>query len=259
MSSQHAEIVEKLQDHMARAGYAPGTINQRCARVQALPVSPEVATQADVLASLPVGTSAATKRVYVAALHAAYRDLMMLGLAHHDPTIGIRLPSRGRTNPRPLTDEQLATLMAGDGPERSWTVLGAYAGLRSAEVVNLYAEDLVRTDYGYALEVIGKGNVAGLIPAHPEVVALFERGAQRGPLWRMRPDTMSTRWGAWASDLGLPGLKFHQLRHTYGTRLYRQTQDLLVTSKLMRHANVNTTTVYTQLADDSGFAAVAGL
>jgi len=259
MSRRHAEIVEKLRDHLQRVGYAAGTIEQRCNRLAALPVSPDVATQADVMASIAGRTSPATKRVYVSTLHAAYRDLIMLGVCGHDPTIGIRLPSRGRTQPRPLSDEQLELLMANHCPERAWTILGAYAGFRASEVVNLFAEDLVKTNYGYAVEVMGKGNVRGLVPAHPLVVELFERGAQRGALWRMRPDAMSTRWSAWASELGLPGLRFHQCRHTYGTRLYRQTQDILTTSKLMRHNNINTTTVYTQLADDSGYAAVANL
>lgn len=257
-ATRHAKMVETLRQHLIRSGYAPGTIEQRCARLAALPVPPDRATQADVLVSLGTGTKPASKRVYVASLHAAYRDLMALGLVDHDPTIGIRLPTRGRTEPRPLTDEQLGVLMDARGPERAWTVLGAYAGLRASEVVNLYAEDLVKTDHGYALEIVGKGDVKSLVPAHPEVVALFEP-AMRGPLWRMRSDSMSHRWSSWAADLGLPGLRFHQCRHTYGTRLYRQTQDLLVTSKLMRHANINTTTVYTGLADDAKFQAVAGL
>ena len=258
VATRHAEIVETLRGHLNRAGYAPGTVEQRCNRLLALPVSPERANQADVVASLGVNTSPQSKRVYLSALHAAYRDLIMLGVVHHDPTIGVRLPTRGRTTPRPLTDEQLLRLLDGRGPERAWTVLGAYAGLRAAEVVNLYAEDLTMTAYGYAIQVVGKNDVKSLIPAHPLVVDLFAPG-QRGPLWRMRPDTMSQRWGVWAENLGEPGLRFHQLRHTYGTRLYRSTQDLLATSKLMRHANINTTTVYAGLADDTGFKAVANL
>lgn len=256
---RHADILEKLELHYLKAGYAPDTIKQRLSRMEALPVHPTVATQADVLASLPARTCPATKRVYLSSLKASFRELMLLGIVDHDPTVGVRLPKRGRGEPRPLTDDQLRILLAQSGPERSWTVLGCYAGLRSAEVVNLYAEDLVMTDYGYAIEVLGKGDVKSLIPAHPEVVALFERGAQRGPLWRMRPDSMSGRWTAWAAELGLPALRFHQCRHTYGTRLYQQTQDILTTSKLMRHANINTTTVYTRLADDSTYQAVANL
>jgi integrase len=258
MTSQNTFVIESLRNHLTSVGYAEATITQRCARLAALKVPIGEATQSDILASL--GTvSPRSKRVYVGSLKSAYRDLMQLGLVHHNPCEGIRLPTPGRREPRPLPDEALAVLMAGSGPERDWTVLGAYAGLRSAEVVHLYAEDLVTTQHGHAIEVEGKGNVKSLIPAHPEVVAIFARAPERGPLWRMKPDSMSGRWSAWAGHLGLPGLRFHQLRHTYGTRLYRLTQDLLLTAEMMRHSNINTTTIYAKLGEGKGYAAVSGL
>jgi integrase len=44
---------------------------------------------------------------------------------------------------------------------------------------------------------------------------------------------------------------FHQCRHTFGTRLLLASDhDLLLTSKMMRHANVSTTMGYVKLADD---------
>jgi integrase/recombinase XerC len=239
-------------------GYSEHTIVQRCNRLAALKVPIAQATQADILASLGTA-SPRSKRVYVASLKSSYRDLMHLGLAHHNPTDGIRLPSPGRAQPRPLTDAQLEQLLAGSGMERAWTILGAYAGLRASEVVHLYAADLVTTQYGQALEVAGKGNVKALIPAHPLVVGVFDDAPARGPLYRMRPDSMSGRWAQWAGNQGLPGLRFHQLRHTYGTRLYRLTQDLLLTAEMMRHSNINTTTIYAKLADHKGYAAVSGL
>jgi integrase len=262
MSREHAEnteIISALRAHLTRLGYAHGTIEQRCARLAAIQVPLAKATQADVLASLPPRASPKSKRVYVSAMSSGFRELINLGLVNHDPTVGIRLPSPGRSMPRPLTDDQLSLLLAGSGPERAWTILGAYAGLRAAEVTHLYAEDLVHTAYGQAIEVVGKGNVKALIPAHPLVVKVFADGPSHGALWRMRPDSMSTRWAAWAGDLGLPGLRFHQCRHTYGTRLYQHTQDLLVTAEMMRHSNINTTTIYAKLADGRGHAAVVGL
>ena len=44
----------------------------------------------------------------------------------------------------------------------------------------------------------------------------------------------------------------HQLRHLAGTRWYRQSGDVLLTSSLMRHQSVATTQVYAKLADDRG-------
>ena len=255
---RHARTIEKYEAHAMRLGYAPGTVEQRVARLRALPVPPEDATTADVLASLPGDVKPSTKRVYLGALRAAYRDLITLGLVERDPTIGIRIPGVGRKIPRPLTDDQVETLLAERGRERDWTALGCYAGLRASDVVSLYAEDLVRTSSGMAIRLTGKGNVESMIPAHDVVVDVIRRQASRGPLWRMQAASMSHRWSSWAYDLGVSG-RFHQCRHWFATNVYRQSGDLLVTRDLMRHTSVATTQIYTAVDPEKHYLAVAGL
>lgn len=255
---QHAQTIEKYAAHAIRLGYAPGTVEQRVARLRALPVPPEEATTADILASLPRDAKPSSRRVYLGALRAAYRDLMTLGLVDHDPTVGVRIPGVGRTLPRPLTEDQVATLVAEKGRERDWTVLGCYAGLRASDVVGLYAEDLVRTRSGMALRLHGKGNVEALVPAHDLVVDVITRQATRGPLWRMQPGSMSHRWSSWAYDLGVSA-KFHACRHTFATRVYGQTSDLLLTRDLLRHTSVATTQIYAAVEPEAQYRAVSGL
>ena len=255
---QHAELIEKYEAHAMRLGYAPGTVEQRVTRLRALPVPPEVATTADVLASLPAQAKQSTKRVYLGALRAAYRDLMTLGLVDRDPTVGVRIPGVGRTLPRPLSDEQATTLLAERCRERDWTVLGCYAGLRASDVVSLYAEDLVRTGSGMALRLHGKGNVEAMVPAHDLVVEVIGRQATRGPLWRMTPQSMSNRWSSWAYDLGVSA-RFHQCRHWFGTNVLRSSGDLLVTRDLLRHQSVATTQIYAAVEPEAQYRAVSGL
>lgn len=255
---QHAEIIEKYEAHAMRLGYAPGTVQQRVTRLRALGVPPEDATTADVLASLPADSKQATKRVYLGALRAAYRDLLSLGLVQRDPTIGVRIPGVGRNLPRPLSDEQVQALLAERGRERDWTVLGCYAGFRASDVVSVYAEDLVRTGSGMAVRVHGKGNVEALIPAHDLVVEVITRQATRGPLWRLQPASMSHRWAAWAYDLGISA-RFHQCRHWFGTNVLRSSGDLLVTRDLMRHTSVATTQIYAAVEPEAQYRAVSGL
>jgi integrase/recombinase XerD len=48
----------------------------------------------------------------------------------------------------------------------------------------------------------------------------------------------------------------HSLRHSFATDLYRQTKDLLTTSKALGHASVATTEIYTHLVDDELEAAL---
>src|SRR5450759_5139414 len=43
---------------------------------------------------------------------------------------------------------------------------------------------------------------------------------------------------------------FHTLRHRYGTIAYKATGDILAVSRLMGHANINTTKVYAAANDE---------
>lgn len=252
--------VDRLEMHLTALGYAPGTVEQRIRAFRRLPVSPSQATRDDVMAVLHAGLSADTRRIYLSALRSGYRELLNLGLCSHDPTVGIRLPGRSRRTPRPLAPDACDRLLAVPGIERTWTVLGMYAGLRAAEAAGLYIEDLVSTQSGRALHVEGKGGVRATIPAHPLVVQAVEStGRLRGPVYRITPGALSSRWGAWASGILGTRVTFHQCRHTYGTRLYKLTNDILVVRDLMRHASVATTQSYTQVDDERGYSAVAGL
>ena len=51
----------------------------------------------------------------------------------------------------------------------------------------------------------------------------------------------------------------HQLRHTFGTELYRLTHDLGLTQDLMGHSSPGTTARYTSWSRDDAMAAVAAL
>jgi integrase/recombinase XerD len=48
----------------------------------------------------------------------------------------------------------------------------------------------------------------------------------------------------------------HMLRHSFATDMYRQTKDLLTTSKALGHARVATTEIYTHLVDEDVEAAM---
>jgi integrase/recombinase XerC len=50
-------------------------------------------------------------------------------------------------------------------------------------------------------------------------------------------------WLAWAG-IQRPGLSVHSLRHTFGTRLYRKTHDLVLTGRALGHRTTEATLVY---------------
>jgi site-specific recombinase XerD len=45
-------------------------------------------------------------------------------------------------------------------------------------------------------------------------------------------------------------MNFHGLRHTFATKLLRSTGNLRLVQKACRHANVNTTVVYTHVTNE---------
>lgn len=164
--------------------------------------------------------------------------------------------------PRPAGRDVVAAVLA-DGSEPWITVclLGSLAGLRAADCCRQLREDITEETI-YVRN--GKGNKSAELPCHP---AIWEHVRDKpagllvvGRGGRPRsPKNLSADFNVYLSRLGLPHTKPHQLRHLYGTSLYRSTGDILLTSKLMRHASVSTTMIYTEVADDAKTAAVRGL
>ena len=60
----------------------------------------------------------------------------------------------------------------------------------------------------------------------------------------MDPDHLSSYWGDVLDGLGLPHVRFHDIRHTFATRAIEQGIDVATVSGLLGHADVTTTTHY---------------
>lgn len=77
---------------------------------------------------------------------------------------------------------------------------------------------------------------------------------------RISTRAMQDRFAVWQERAGFERhLKFHELRHTCGTNLYRKTKDLLLVQRQMRHANIETTVIYTHPSDEDVRRGVEGL
>lgn len=51
-------------------------------------------------------------------------------------------------------------------------------------------------------------------------------------------------------------MRYHQLRHRFGTAVYRTTHDLLLTTLLLRHARTSTSAGYAAVGRDDSRQAV---
>lgn len=249
--------------YLAAEGMSAETVRQRIYLLRGIEVHPAKATSEDVVAFLNSRQlSQHSKAAYLTVLRSVFADLQRIGLVDHDPTVRLKTPRTPRRSPRPISAEQLAALetLPKASDAYAWTILGAYAGLRVGEVCSLTGDALQQRSSGLVLAVTGKGGLVADIPAHPKVVEVMRPydGLQR-PIWPMWPQSMNRRWQREAATVGVEGVVFHQLRHSFATRLTRAGVDLLVIADLCRHASVATTQRYAKVADDAPFAAVVGL
>lgn len=165
---------------------------------------------------------------------------------------GIRKPAAPRSTPHPLPEDELMRLTAAThGEHRTWVLLGAFCGLRAHETAKLAREDLSALDDGTAiLRVTGKGGRTDTIPVPPVVMKALDLTGS-GRFWEgTRAESVSRTVAGIAAKIGIR-MRYHQLRHRYGTMVYRSSgRDLLMTQRLMRHASPATTAGYAAVADD---------
>ncbi|MCV7005651.1 tyrosine-type recombinase/integrase [Mycobacterium gordonae] len=167
-------------------------------------------------------------------------------------------PKAPKGVPRPITDEQLRNLLDLRMHRRTrvMILLAAFAGLRVHEIAKIRGEDV--DPMARALRVTGKGNVTAELPLHPLLVEAA-RGMPRRGWWfpgnsrRAGQPILSRSVADLIGDAmdraGIPGGTAHRLRHWYGTKLVNSGTDLRTTQTLMRHAQLNTTAIYVQVAN----------
>jgi site-specific recombinase XerD len=68
--------------------------------------------------------------------------------------------------------------------------------------------------------------------------------------------TVKRSWGSIKESAKLPALRFHDLRHTFATRILQRGADIKTVSELLGHADIATTTKYLHATDESKKKAV---
>lgn len=81
---------------------------------------------------------------------------------------------------------------------------------------------------------------------------------KKGRLSTRRMRSMFQEWQI-ESGFAKPLFRFHALRHTALTNVYKATGDISTVSAVARHGNINTTTIYAGPSDDDVASAVRDL
>ena len=226
------------------------------------------------LAGSGLAARSAARRVSV--LRQFFGFLVAEGLRADDPLAAIDAPRRGRTLPKVLSQSEVEALLSAARARRGFRGARLLAmlellyasGLRVSELVALPLGAL-SSDRGI-VRVRGKGAKERLVPiGRPAQAALRAwmpprlralAGAPSSPFLfpsRGRGGHLSgahfaRQLKALAAECGLdPGrVSPHVLRHAFATHLLAGEADLRSVQRMLGHADLATTEIYTHIADD---------
>lgn len=218
--------------------------------------------------------ASATVARKVAAMKSFCHFLLRTDVIADDPAEELDSPKVRKQLPNTLTPDEVDRLLAmptrsGQTPKalRDVALLEVlYAtGMRVSEVAQVTLDDLDLE--GGTVRCVGKGNKERVMPLYAEAVgavqAYLERGrpalvggdAQERTLFLNPRGERLTRQGLWliikgyARELGLADrVTPHTLRHSFATHMLNGGAGLREVQKLLGHANISTTQVYTHIS-----------
>lgn len=245
------------------------------------PPSPHILTIDDshisafLLAQLDENIKTRSLSRKLSSIRGLFKYLRRQKTIERDPTVHVDMPSYPKRIPQVLTlDEVEALLEAPDrsSPEgmRDWAMLEVlYAtGLRVTELVTLLQRE-VDHNAGY-VRVIGKGDKQRIVPlgevardavteyeniARPQLLLNAGGPGSTPALFVTRRGDSMTRQAFWKNikryatiaQIDKP-LSPHKMRHSFATHLLERGADLRIVQTLLGHADINTTQIYTHVA-----------
>jgi len=210
----------------------------------------------------------------VAAIKSFFQYLQAEGTIRRNPAESLESPRVGRSLPKPLSvtevDELLEQPLKRKTPEakrdRAMLELLYATGLRVTELVSLEIDDVNMS--GPYVRCMGKGSKERTIPIHEQAAgavadylnegrAALVKNRKESALFVNRRGERLTRQGFWLilkqyakqANIATP-VTPHTLRHSFATHMLRGGMNLRHVQELLGHANISTTQVYTQIANE---------
>jgi integrase/recombinase XerD len=219
------------------------------------------------------GYSAASIARKTAAVRSFFQYLRRKGEVTSDPTQGIGSPEVKKPLPRTVEDDHVRALMTflqlRDTPEGQRD----HAMLRLLSATGMRVGELVMVDVGDVdfqngrVRVVGRGNRERSLPLDQATLDSIKLYLERARPYLTRNAQNETalvvnqrgqrltRQGFWlimkglVKEAGLPAIMTpHMLRHSFATHQIVEGLELEELRKLLGHASIATTQVYTQLA-----------
>lgn len=193
---------------------------------------------------------------------------------------GLTLPSPGKKEKRPLSDDELRQIREAEltSRERTFIDILIYAGLRRGEILALKSDDIDFKNNVIHINkaVIFKGNSPELKPCpksdsgirdipipkqlRASLLSYMSENIGSEYLFPMTSDVYSLMtlavlrkfWQNIKTKIGLPkDVTLHTCRHTYATKLFYGGVDMKAAQKLLGHSNIRMTLdIYTHLQEN---------
>ena len=183
------------------------------------------------------------------------------GVIENNPALGVKLFREEERAVRVLNDEEQAALLAACTEHlRSIVVLALSTGLRRGEALSLSWQDVNLRERVITVQHSKSGRVRH-IPLNSTVCAVLEGipGPRSGNVfkWQGNPILSVTRSFRTAiKRSGIRPCRFHDLRHTFATRLVLAGVDIVTVKELLGHRDICTTMRYSHPSPESKRRAV---
>jgi integrase len=235
--------------------------------------APEAVTPGSIdnwRASLP-GLSSRTKNKLLVVMHGVFRRAQHVWGLPANPVAAVeKYRQRSVTDIDVFSPEEVMALVRAAGSEQDAAIfmVAAFTGLRRGELLALRWRDIdfggsvvrVRASYAAGELTTPKSGKVRSVPMAPDVASTLARLGGREH-WTSDDDlvfagevggyldgsALRRRYAAALGRAGLRPLRFHDLRHTFGTRMIAKA-DIRRVQEWMGHADVQTTMRYLHYA-----------
>jgi integrase len=202
------------------------------------------------------GTNLTTCNRYLAALKATYSMAIRNRKADRNPVKEVRLQKENNKRVRWLTPEEETRLFEVLPKEwHSLVLVALHTGLRRGELLRLKWADL---NFQQRLLTVqeSKAGEPRQVPMNDVVCEALREILRRldnpyvfpGRVKGLHLTDLPKEWGTWVIKAGLDDFRWHDLRHTFASRLVMAGVDLYTVKKLLGHHDLTMTERYAHLA-----------
>jgi len=209
---------------------------------------------------LKSGNSKSSANRYLALLKKVFSLAIEEGYLEMNPAAKIKKSSeKDRLKERVLTEEEEVRLKNASYPVlRSIISVALHTGMRLQEILSLRWEQVDLNEMTLTVERTksGKPRTLPLNAALQDELSRLKGQDGRSPYVFPNPrtgkplTTVKTAFVATCRRAGIAGLRFHDLRHTFGSRLVERVVDIETVRSLLGHASIAVTQRYVHSTDE---------